>query len=401
MNLLSFVPGQLVSIALVSAFTLTIWLVKLLVLKRFNFFDVIIPVILLGVYLFVELSQAMVIVIIILSSLILVLSLLTMVLYIHIREEIAEKTNEYIKNTEYDFFVQMNAKDNIIDCSSTLLKLTKLSKKEIINNHGWKFIFDSFDVKSLNKEEFTLNYVAEFLREFKECNSKHRKYKFQMEVEVKNPNTSNEIDVIKYDAIVQPVYVGKFLVARNIYFYQDKLAVIEKLKETVRNSCNDLDDAYLQLDVMMSLSEGVIMYYDFQSKLYVATECMRLYTHTNKKEYEFNEIFSNIHPDDVQSYINQAETVNSLSVTKIKYRLMIGNVYYQVEEDSIYIKKDYGLVSILRIAEKGVKQSAPQNAKIRDDVAAVNALAGEKIIDKLNKANDILDIILGESNEEK
>ena len=103
----------------------------------------------------------------------------------------------------------------------------------------------------------------------------------------------------------------------------------------------------------------------------------------------------------MQSYINQAETVNSLSVTKIKYRLMIGDVYYQVEEDSIYIKKDYGLVSILRIAEKGVKQSAPQNAKIRDDVAAVNALAGEKIIEKLNKANDILDIVLGENNEEK
>lgn len=401
MSILSFIPGQLVSIALVTAFTLTLWLIKLLVLRKLNFFDVVIPTILLVLYLVLQLNPVMVIVIIVLLSVVLVASLFTLVLYIQVDFEIKDKTNEYVKNTEYDFFIQMNAKENITDCSSTLLKLTKLSKKEIINNHGWKFIFDSFDIKTLNKEEFTLNYVAEFLKEFKECNSKHRKYKFQMEVEIQNPNAINGIDIVKYDAIVQPVFVGKLLVARNIYFYQDKLSVIEKLKETVRNACNDLDDAYLQLDVMMSLSEGIIMYYDFQSRVYVATECMRLYTHTNKKEYEFNEIFSNIHPDDVQSYINQAETVNSLSVTKIKYRLMIGDVYYQVEEDSIYIKKDYGLVSILRIAEKGVKQSAPQNAKIRDDVAAVNALAGEKIIEKLNKANDILDIVLGENNEEK
>lgn len=399
MNILTFNPGELVSVILVSAFIITVWLAKLLVLKKLNFIDITLSIIILIIYLFGKVNPIFTIILIVVDSLVLLASLTSFVLYIETSKEINDKTVDYIKNTEYDFFIQMNEKEKIIDCSTSLLKLTKLSKKEVINNHGWKFIFDSFDVKTLNKEEFTLNYVAEFLKEFKECNSKHRKYKFQMEVELKN--TNDEIEVVKYDAIVQPVFFGKFLVARNIYFYQDKLSVIEKLKETVRSACNDLDDAYLQLDVMMSLSEGVIMYYDFQSRLYVATECMRLYTHTNKKEYEFEELFSNIHPDDVQSYINQAETVNSLSVTKIKYRLMIGDVYYQVEEDSIYMKKDYGLISILRIAEKSVKQSAPQNAKIRDDVAAINSLAGEKIIDKLNKTNDILNIVLGDNNEEK
>lgn len=54
------------------------------------------------------------------------------------------------------------------------------------------------------------------------------------------------------------------LVARNIFFYQDKVAVIEKLKGIVRSACTDLEDAYLQLDVMMGLSEGIVMYYDFK-----------------------------------------------------------------------------------------------------------------------------------------
>lgn len=88
------------------------------------------------------------------------------------------------------------------------------------------------------------------------------------------------------------------------------------------------------------------------NKVYVATECMRLYTKTTKKEYTFEELFSHIHPDDVHAYIEQAETVNSMSITKIKYRMQIGDIYYQVEEDSIYMRKDYGLISIIRIAEK-------------------------------------------------
>ena len=41
MSILSFIPGQLVSIALVTAFTITLWLIKLLVLRKLNFFDVV------------------------------------------------------------------------------------------------------------------------------------------------------------------------------------------------------------------------------------------------------------------------------------------------------------------------------------------------------------------------
>ena len=170
------------------------------------------------------------------------------------------------------------------------------------------------------------------------------------------------------------------------------------MKNTVRSACTDLEDAYLQIDMLMGMSEGIVMYYDFQNKVYVSTECMRLYTNTNKKEYSFEEIFSRIHPDDVRSYIEQAETVNSLSITKIKYRLLIGDVYYQVEEDSIYMRKYYGLITIIRIAEKSVREIMPQNAKVRKEMDVLNNLVDKNIKNTLEKTSDILDVVLGDKN---
>ena len=405
MNMLAiftnFSSGQIVAIILLTAFILTVWLVKFFCLSRINIMDLSITIVLFLLCLFVDLNEILIIICIIVNSLDLVYALLDLALYVYMKNEISQKTIDYIKNTEYDFFIQMDKKENILDCSNSLLKLTKLSKKEVLNMKGWKFIFDSFDIKTLNKEEFSLNYVAQFLAEFKECNSKHKKYKFQMEAELQNPNNLDEISIIKYDAIIQPVFCGKMLVARNIFFYQDKVAVIEKLKGIVRSACTDLEDAYLQLDVMMGLSEGIVMYYDFQNKVYVATECMRLYTKTTKKEYTFEELFSHIHPDDVHAYIEQAETVNSMSITKIKYRMQIGDIYYQVEEDSIYMRKDYGLISIIRIAEKSVTQSMPQNAKIQNDLEILNNLAKKDITTTIDKTDDILNIVLGEKKDEE
>ena len=380
MNMLAiftnFSSGQIVAIILLTAFILTVWLVKFFCLSRINIIDLSITIVLFLLCLFVDLNEILIIICIIVNSLDLVYALLDLALYVYMKNEISQKTIDYIKNTEYDFFIQMDKKENILDCSNSLLKLTKLSKKEVLNMKGWKFIFDSFDIKTLNKEEFSLNYVAQFLAEFKECNSKHKKYKFQMEAELQNPNNLDEISIIKYDAIIQPVFCGKMLVARNIFFYQDKVAVIEKLK-------------------------GIVMYYDFQNKVYVATECMRLYTKTTKKEYTFEELFSHIHPDDVHAYIEQAETVNSMSITKIKYRMQIGDIYYQVEEDSIYMRKDYGLISIIRIAEKSVTQSMPQNAKIQNDLEILNNLAKKDITTTIDKTDDILNIVLGEKKDEE
>ena len=319
---------------------------------------------------------------------------------VYIELQLKGKTNDYLRNTDYDFFIQMNKKGKIVDCSSSVLKLSKLAKKDIIKNIGWKFIFDHFDVKAINKEEITQAYVTKFLQEYEACNSKHKSYKFTLDVNVNQKDDETKSEIIQYIGIIQPIYCKNFLVARNVYFYQDRLQVVEKLREIVRTACTDLEDAYLQLDMMMSMSEGVVMYYDYHNKVYVATDCMRQYTKTEQREYSFDTIYAHIHPDDIPSYLEQAETVNSLSITKIRYRLQIGGIYYNVEEDTIALRKDFGLISIIRIAEKEVIQNAPRNAKIRRDVEELNALVNANIKDTLDKTIDILNVVLGEHNKE-
>ena len=178
MNMLAiftnFSSGQIVAIILLTAFILTVWLVKFFCLSRINIIDLSITIVLFLLCLFVDLNEILIIICIIVNSLDLVYALLDLALYVYMKNEISQKTIDYIKNTVYDFLIQMDKKENILDCSNSLLKLTKLSKKEVLNMKGWKFIFDSFDIKTLNKEEFSLNFVAQFLAEFKECNSKHK-----------------------------------------------------------------------------------------------------------------------------------------------------------------------------------------------------------------------------------
>ena len=390
---------QLVASILLITFIMAIFVIKKFILNKVSVIDIIVilGVVVIGL-LYVNILTWMVWLLVLTLVLDLIYTMYDLVKTIYVDKMLLEKTTDYLKNNEYDFFIQMSKDTHITNCSNTFLKLSKLSKKEVLKAKGWKFIFDNFDIKTLNKEEFTVASFKNFLKEYEECNSRHKMYKFTLEVSFVQDSQENEI--IEYDCLIQPVYVGKKLVGRNIYFYQDKLALVERLKRIVRQSCIDLDDAYLQLDVMMSMSEGVLMYYDFQNKVYVASDCLCAYTKTTKKEYKFEELFSLIHPDDVSKYLEQAETVNSLAVTKIKYRLSIGGIYYQVEEDSIYIRKDYGLVSIIRIAERGVSQSAPQNAKIKKDLEVLEKLSDDNILTQLERTTQLLNNVLEGKKDE-
>jgi len=131
----------------------------------------------------------------------------------------------------------------------------------------------------------------------------------------------------------------------------------------------------------------------------VATDCMRTYTKTDKKEYVFEEIFSHIHSEDVNVYLEQAKTVNSLAITKLKYRLLIADTYYTVEEDSIYMRKDYGLLSIIRIGGVSLPESRKSTPHKEENIDQIQALASRNIQAKLEKTMSILNVVLGEQHE--
>ena len=65
------------------------------------------------------------------------------------------------------------------------------------------------------------------------------------------------------------------------------------------------------------------------------------------------------------------------------------------------MRKDNGLISIIRIAEKSVTQSMPQNAKIQNDLEILNNLAKKDITTTIDKTDDILNIVLGEKKDEE
>ena len=106
MNMLAiftnFSSGQIVAIILLTAFILTVWLVKFFCLSRINIIDLSITIVLFLLCLFVDLNEILIIICIIVNSLDLVYALLDLALYVYMKNEISQKTIDYIKNTEYD-----------------------------------------------------------------------------------------------------------------------------------------------------------------------------------------------------------------------------------------------------------------------------------------------------------
>ena len=66
------------------------------------------------------------------------------------------------------------------------------------------------------------------------------------------------------------------------------------------------------------------------------------------------------------------------------------------------MRKDYGLISIIRIAEKSVYQSAPKNAKIINELEILDDLSSTNISNTIDQTSNILDSVLdnGEENDD-
>ena len=101
MNMLAiftnFSSGQIVAIILLTAFILTVWLVKFFCLSRINIIDLSITIVLFLLCLFVDLNEILIIICIIVNSLDLVYALLDLALYVYMKNEISQKTMTILK----------------------------------------------------------------------------------------------------------------------------------------------------------------------------------------------------------------------------------------------------------------------------------------------------------------
>lgn len=302
------------------------------------------------------------------------------------------KLYDFLKTNEIDYFFQTNSKDVITDFSKNIYAKTTLTKKDLLHHVFWSFIFDYFLIESINNEAFNLEVGYRFLACYKEATSKHKQYQFEMIVEIDDKD-------VKFIGLVEPLYYGKKLIGRNIYLYQDRMQIVNNLQNELGIAIKEASDVSNQAYILMSLADQVVLYYDYLTKTYVASEAFCRFTDTHPKEYVFSEILDMIHPDDYDNYLEQTKTVNSIVVTKIKFRLAINNEYYQVIEDSIMIRKESGLVSIIRILNK------EGDVTIKD--APLSTKEANEIIDKLNNTNikktiddveSTLDTLVGDNN---
>ena len=167
------------------------------------------------------------------------------------------------------------------------------------------------------------------------------------------------------------------------------------------NSIYDIERLRNQNHAMMSLSDGVLLYFDFETKYYVATESFCRFTNTHQREYTFSEIINFIHPDDLETYIEQSETINSLSTTRLKFRLLINDTYYNVMEDSIYLGNDTDLVSIIRICEKSLETSKDAMFSTYEATKIIDTLSTTNIDSVITKTKNILDTVIGDDFDDK
>ena len=107
-----------------------------------------------------------------------------------------------------------------------------------------------------------------------------------------------------------------------------------------------------------------------------------------------------MHPDDVDRYIEESSTINSISVTRLKYRLLINDDYYYVLEDSININKDADLLSVIRILNKtdeAVSRDVPLSKQEVESV--LDTLNTTDINTMMTKTENILNTVIGTDDE--
>ena len=310
--------------------------------------------------------------------------------------------NNYLKNNEFDFFVQTNQKDLIIGYSNKLPKITKMSGKDIKGVYCWKLLLDYLKITKIEGKDINLATVSDFLAQFKSANSKHVVYSFKFEMpKVDDLVNDEEPEYMNYIGIIQPVYYKKKLIGRNIYFYQDRMQVLDDLRQALKQATADLETSYNFTYMMMSLTDYVGLYFDYNTRTYVATEAFMKFSRTHQREYTFNQFLDMMHPNDVDAYIEQAATINSIYVTKLKYRLLINDDYYYVMEDSININKDADLVSVIRVLNK-IDESARKDVPLSTNEAEtmLDNLSTSNICDVMDKTENILNTVVGKDEKD-
>ncbi len=286
--------------------------------------------------------------------------------------------NKFLGNSVNDYYFSTNAKDKVIDASESYMDLVSLDLNELRKSKGFPTMLGELKVQKINGRDVTEEIALKLFFEYDKGRGINELYQFDLQVLIKD-------EVVFLKGVVQPIHFkGKFI-GRNVYLINDKSATFESLRATINNMTLELEEASKQTYALMSLTKNAIMYFDYKTGTYVATEAMNNYLEVTQKEFTIEEFFDMIHPEDLRSYQEQGSMINSMMATRTKLRLYINKKYYDVYDDSLYLNKDSGLVSIISLVSDPelVSVKHVQEVKNADMWASLEEINPSEVMDDL------------------
>lgn len=300
------------------------------------------------------------------------------------KQTILERCNQMVANAPFDAYYISDANDMIQEYSDSFKKLVKLEDEDIYNTNGCKTILNRLHITHINDVEMSNNLSVRFNVDY------NATYEMKNTYYAKLTYVDGD-ETIDLSMIVEPIFYRNKFLGRNVYLAKSNSKVLIKLQESLTNAIQTIDNDRSQVYAMMSLVEGVLMYYDYNTKTYVVTEQVANYFGLSQREFTLNEYVNLVHPDDFRHFEEQTSVISSIDVTTIKYRLKLGSKYYLIEEKAMYLNRDANLISLVTLA-KSDDEASPA-AQVTEEIKPQKEIDYKET---LAKTAEILEKLLDE-----
>lgn len=373
-----------------------IFIVKLVIFKKYDILSAILFVLLI-VSMFLKSSFQSIFFIIVILSLVLSILRVCQIIYKYLcLETCRQKVEEHLRNDTIDFFISMDKKNRIINSSTSFAQMTKLTKKEINKKNGWYLLFDALNVQKINGEQFITSNKELFISHLDEVLSKYKMYEFTLDIKL-----NDQDDLTHYFGYIQAIYLKDKKIGSAVYLYSDKQNLITSIKGKLDTTINNLYNHKNVLHILMSLSEGVALYYDYQERLFYATESFQEFVGLDKESYTFKEVYGMIVDEDKEKYNEQSATINSISPTRIKIRLKINNIYFNAIEDAVFLTRDgEEYISIIHITSRCDEAITNRILSTKESADIISGLSETPIAPVVYKVEELLNESLKEDIDE-
>lgn len=312
-----------------------------------------------------------------------------------LRNEFSQKATNLIKNAPFDYYYATDKKDKIIDFSESFLELTKSEPNELYKTLGLQTLLAQLNITTINGQEFSEPVALKFHYDYMNTAKTNAPAHFYITL-VEN---EEEIECL---GIVEPIICNKQFVGRNIYLAKSNKETLNKIQIGLKDALNALKDDRAQLYSMMSMVENVVMYYDYNTSTYVVTESMAKMLNLVQREFSIGEFIGMIHPQDLPRYQEQSTIISSIEVSRLRYRLKLGDEYYPICDDVMYLNRDSNLISVIHLEEYNSSIEVPENDVIKETQEIIEpnkSFEDTNYQDKLLETLKMLEKVLGDEDE--